>query len=339
MRRWSTVLVVGAVVALGVLAAADALRGDGKTESASISTTTTPARPPTLRDTLRQEAITGFITYSDSDCVLHSLLVPRMLDEVVRGDDGLPFRMCRFTVGGGRYLEDDEAASPDGTLTAACRAGHVVVWETQSGVHRRSLRGCPPAWRPGWDTVTYPRGDVVMEGNHILLSARDLRAAARSHPNLQEFDGRIFVHATDLAWLDEDRLIVSLEARARYVEPQYLTAMFLGKALVGAASRFGQPAGGWFVSPTGNYAAAEDGTIVTRDGDFTDPPDSLPTGRATAFSPDEQWLAYVTGLSIYLIWTPRNSQPGRIIRLPVEAQDLSWEPAGRGTIVPGLRTG
>jgi hypothetical protein len=85
------------------------------------------------------------------------------------------------------------------------------------------------------------------------------------------------------------------------------------------------------VSAAGNYAAAEDGTTVTRDGDFTDPPDNLPSGRAVAFSPDEQWLAYTTGVSIYLIGTPRNSEPGRIVQLPIAAKDLVWEPAGAPT--------
>jgi hypothetical protein len=339
MRRWSTGLIVGAVVTLAVLAAADALRGDGdaKTGAANETTTTAP-RPLTLRERLRKEAITGLLLYSDPNCAVHSLLLPRMIDEVVREDDGGELFRCRFEVGGGRFLDEGDAVSRDGVFGARCDGPRTVVWEIESSRPLRSYRGCPPAWRPD-RRLTYPRGDRIMEEDRVLFSARDLRATARSHPNLHEFDGRLFVHATDLAWLDENRLIVSLEARARYLEPQYLTAMFLGKALVGAASRFGQPAGSWFVSSARNYAAAEDGTIVTRDGDFTEPPGNLPTGRATAFSPDEQWLAYVTGVSIYLIGTPRNSEPGRIIRLPVEAEDLSWEPAGRGTTIAGLRTG
>jgi hypothetical protein len=261
-----------------------------------------------------------------------------MLDQVIRTERGEPFELCRFTVGGGRFLEEGEVPSPDGRFVARCRDGLVVVSELETALQRRSFIGCPPAWRPDDGRLTYPEGNRIMEEGHVLVSARELRKAARTHPNLSGFSGRIFVHTTDLAWLDQDRVIVSLEARAQFVEPQYLTVMFSGKAIVSAASRFGQPAGGWFSSPTGALAAAEDGTLVTRDGDFTDPPDNLPTGRAVAFSPDEQWLAYVTNVSVYLIGTPRNSEPGRIIRLPIGAQDLVWDAVSRGTAVgPPIR--
>ena len=337
MRRWTTPLIVAAVVALAVLAAADALRGRGEPKRAPESPTVTRPAPPTLREMLRREAITGFVVYSDPDCVLHSLLVPRMLDQVVRTETNEPVEMCRFTQGGGRFLEEGEVPSPDGRFVARCRDGLVVVSELETTRQRRSFIGCPPAWRPD-GRLTYPEGNRIMEEGHALFSARELRHAARTDPNLSGFSGRIFVHATDLAWIDEERVIVSLEARAQSVEPQYLTVMFSGKAIVSAASRFGQPTGGWFSSPSGTLAAAEDGTLVARDGDFTDPPRNLPTGRAVAFSPDEQWLAYVTDVSVYLIGTPRNSEPGRIIRLPIEAQDLVWDAVSRGTAVgPPIR--
>ncbi len=330
MRRWVTPLLVVGVGSVAVLAAADALRGHGEQKSVPETTKITKPLSQGLEDILQREAVSGFVLYSDGVCILHSLLLPRMVDETVRDEDGVVRQRCRFELGGGRILEEGERISPDGQLIAACRGGHVVVWIADAGRRLNSYRGCPPAWRPD-GALTYPQGDRIMEGDRVLFTANELRAAARSHPNLKGFSGRIFAHATGLAWLDEDRLIVSLEAMARYVEPQYLTVMFFGKALVGSASRFGQPAGGWFVSAAGDYAAAEDGTLVTRDGDFSDPPDTLPTGRAVAFSPDEQWLAYVTGASTYLIGTPRNSEPGRIIRLPIAAQDLTWEPAGAPT--------
>src|SRR5919201_2083386 len=185
MRRWSTMLIVGAIVALAVLAAADALRGRGGSRARPNAARTTVAsqRPLTLPDILRREAVTGFITYSDPDCVVHSLLMPRMLDEVVRNDDGSTFRMCRFNLGGGRYLEEDEVPSPDGTLVARCRNGHIAVWQLESGIPERSFRGCPPAWRPD-GRLTYPRGDVViLEGKGVLFTVRELRAVARRNPN------------------------------------------------------------------------------------------------------------------------------------------------------------
>jgi hypothetical protein len=332
MRRWTTPLILAAVVLLAVVAVADALRGNGEPRAAeSESPTITRAAPPTLKDILRRGAITGFVVYSDVDCVLHSLLLPRMLDEVVRTDANQPFRLCRFGSGGGRYLPEGQLASPGGRLVAECQGGRIAVWELESGIPERSLRGCPPAWRPD-GRLTYAQGDHIMEGESVLFTAADLRAAARHHPNIAGLGSgsreKIVVHATDLAWLDEKHLVASLEIHSRFTEFQFGTAVFEGKAVVGFTTNFGALLRGWVVSPTGSFAAAENATIVERDGDFTDPPANLPAGRAVAFSPDERWLAYVTGVSIYLIGTSRNSEPGRIVRLPVDAQDLVWEPGG-----------
>jgi hypothetical protein len=332
MRRWTTPLIVVGVVTLGLLAAADALRSGGESKVVSEAPTTTRASPPTLRETLRREAVTGFVLYSDDDCRLHSLLLPTLVDDIVRKEDGKPLVQCGFELGGGRILKEGDRLSPDRTLVAACQPGGVVVWETESGAQRRSYPGCPPAWRPD-GRLTYPQGDRIMEDERVLYSADELRAAARTNPTLESVAPGIplFVHATGLTWLDEERLVVSLEARVPGVEPQYLTVLFFGNALVGAASRFGQISENWIASSAGSFAAAEDASIVERDGNFTEPPDKLPPGRAVAFSPDEQWLAYTTGVSIYLIGTPRNSEPGRIIQLPIAAKDLVWEPAGAPT--------
>jgi hypothetical protein len=329
MRRWVTPLIVVGVVAVAVLAAADALRGHGETKTTSESPTITRASPMTLRDVLRREAITGFVVYSDEDCVLHSLLLPRMLDEVVRTDGGQPFRMCRFSSGGGRYLPEGQLASRDGRLVAECQGGRVAVWELESGIPRRSYRGCPPAWRPD-GRLTYPQGDRIMEEGQALFSARDLRAAARLHPALQRVRAGIpiFVHAIDLAWLDEEHLVATLEIRIQGVETQDLAVLFSGRDVVEVALGRGSGLREWIVSPAGSFAASENGTLIRRVGGSIDPPQNLPDGRAVAFSPDEQWLAYVTSNSVYLIGTPRNNEPGRIIRLPIAAQDLAWEPGG-----------
>jgi hypothetical protein len=151
-------------------------------------------------------------------------------------------------------------------------------------------------------------------------------------------DVAVFVHATDLAWLDEDHLVASLEIGVQPNRFEFLAVLFEGARVIGSTTNFGFLVRNWFVSPSGSFAGAENGTIVARDGDFTDPPQNLPEGRAVAFSPDEQWLAYVTDTSIYLVGTPRNSEPGRVIRLPIAAQDLVWDPVSRGTAIgPPIR--
>jgi hypothetical protein len=332
MRRWTTALIVVGIAVVGVLAVADALRGDGEPNAASESPTITRAAPPTLREVLRRDAISGFVVYSDDDCRLHSLLLPRLVDDVVRREDGSDFTQCRFTSAGGRILEEGDRMSPDRTLVATCRGGRVVVREAESGAQRRSYRGCPPAWRPD-GRLTYPQGDRIMEDDRVLFSATELRGEARRlHPMLAGLDRSIaiFVHATDLAWLDENHLVATLEIRVPDLFEENLAVLFRGKKVVGVAIGRTPGLGKWVVSPAGTFAASESGSILRRDGGSIDPPRSLPPGHAVAFSPDEQWLAYVTNVSIYLIGTPRNTEPGRIIRLPIAAQDLIWEPGGAG---------
>jgi hypothetical protein len=329
MRRWSTALIVVAVAALAVFAAADALRGGPEPKASAPAPTITRAKPPTLHELLRREDLVGFVLYSDHDCRLHSLLLPGMEDNVVRQEGGSVVIHCRFEAAGGRILEEGEVMSPDRSSIARCRAGKITIRAAEGEVERRSVAGCPPAWRPD-GRLTYPRGGAIIQDGRPLFTAGELRRAARLHPNVAQVGAGIpiFAHATDLAWLDEDRLVATLEIRVRGVEPQNLAVLFDGKAVVGVATNRGRGLGNWTVSPAGSYAVSEDGTIVSRGGGSIDAPQNLPDGRAVGFSPDERWLAYVTNASVYLIGTPQNSEPGRIIRLPVPAQDLVWEPGG-----------
>jgi hypothetical protein len=329
MRRWSTALIVMAVAALAVFAAADALRGDGQPRDAASVPATTRERPPTLRETLSGQGVSGQILYSDQDCILHSLVLPQMVDDVVRRDNGAgAFRYCRFSVAGGRFRDDDELMSPDGQLIARCRAGHVEVFIASSERRLSRVPGCAPAWRPD-SGLTYARnGEILLDGAVVLIPRSKLRAAARRHPNLGTYEAGFEVHVTDLAWLDESHLVVAMEVSGQYLEPQFLAVVFRGKTITAVAANFRGPYKNLVVSPGASFVASEDGTLFTRDGGALDPPQNLSTGAADAFSPDERWLAYATGASIYLIGTPRNGDPGRIIRLPVPAEDLVWEPGG-----------
>jgi hypothetical protein len=329
MRRWSTVLVVVAVAALAVFAAADALRGDGQPRDAASVPPTTRERAPTLRETLRGQGVSGQIIYSDQDCILHSLLLPQMVDEVVRRENGAgAFHYCRFSVAGGRFRDDDELMSPDGQLVARCRAGHVEVF-IESGERRLSrVPGCAPAWRPD-SGLTYARnGEIVLGGGVVLISKDELRRIARRHPNVAGLGAGVpyRVRVLALAWLDSLRLAMSLEVRIRGVEPQHFVVLLNGHRMLALVADFSGPIRDLVVSPAGSFLADDRGTVVTKQGRSYPLLEGVPRPSTVAFSPDEGWLAVATGTSVYLVGTPTNL--GRVIRLPVPAQDVVWEPGG-----------
>jgi hypothetical protein len=197
MRRWSTALVVVAVAAVAVFAAADALRGHDEPKASAPAPTITRPEPPTLHELLRRTDIIGFVVYSDHDCRLHSLLLPGMEDDVVREEGGSAVIHCRFEAAGGRILEEDEVMSPDRSSIARCRGGTIEVRAANNGIVARSIRGCPPAWRPD-GRLTYPRGGAIFQEGRPLFTARELRRAARLHPNVARVGAGIpiFAHAT-----------------------------------------------------------------------------------------------------------------------------------------------
>jgi hypothetical protein len=323
---WRTAAIVAGVALLGVLAAADALRGDEPETPRPGAGPTTREGPPTVAETLRREDVRGWFLYSDETCGLHSLSLPNLEDEVVHQEDGSEYRQCQFSVGAGRILASDEVASPDGQLVARCRGGQVEVLVAAAQRRLSRERGCAPAWRPD-GTLTYTRAGAVYAGHETVLSAPDLREIARRHPILAGFDprARVRVRVLDMTWLDDERLIAAIEIKPQYVEFLYESILYDGEAVIGVTGNFGRLARGWFAGSSGVFAAAENGTIMMRSGDSVDPPQGLPEGRAVAFSPDDQWLAYLTARSVYLIGTPMNIEPGRVIQIPLAAQDLAWE--------------
>jgi hypothetical protein len=334
MRRNLTWALVGAIGLIAAIAAADALRGH-EPEARPAPGGTTTERPPSLVETLRDQLVFGHVLYSDQDCRLHSLILPQMIDQVARLAP-----QCRFGSTEGWILKEDERLSPDWAFTARCSDGEIVVRELESGIVRRRIAGCTPAWRPpAGHRLAWARGETIYERGQPLLARRDLHELARRHPNVAQLSAPFRVVVTDLAWVDPEHLVVSLEIRSRHVPREYLAVMLEGKTVVAQATTFQGPLGHWFASPAGSFVAAADGTMLTAAGETVPRQDGLPAGRAVAFSPDERWLAYVTGRSVYLIGTPRNNEPGRIIRIPIPARDLSWERITTTTRVAGQGTG
>jgi hypothetical protein len=304
VRKSATLILVGAIGILVALAVADALRPDSTSSPAAsrpAPTSTTKPEPPTLIGTLRDEAISGFVVYSDQDCRLHSLLLPRMVDDVVRDEGGTDIVRCRFAIDGGRIMPEQKAGA----------AGSLEV-----------------------------RGGGIVSGDRIVLRQGDLVRAARRHPNIFGADRsiRLGIRVTGLASFGVRNPVVAMEINGPHLGPQFLIALFDGHRVRAVAASFRGPFRNLFVSNDGALIGAEDGTVVTRTGRTIDPPQGLPASRAIAFTPDDRWVVRVNGISTYLVGPPEGARPARIIRLPIPARDLVWEPVTSATSVgPPIR--
>jgi hypothetical protein len=305
VRSGATLILIAAVGILAALAFADALRSKDDTRSAATASTTaattTRPEPPTLLSTLRDEAISGFVVYSDQDCRLHSLLLPRMIDDVIRDEGGADIFYCRFDIDGGRIIAGNKSVS--GGL----------------------------AFRDG----------KIVSGNQVVLTHDDLVRAARRHPNIFEFAPRVplRIKVTGLASFGVREPIVAMEITSRHLsDPQFLIALFDGHGIREVATSFRGPYRHLFASSDGALVGAEDGTVITRTGRTIDPPQGLAASRAIAFSPDDRWIVRVNGTSTFLVGTPDDPQGPRIIRLPIPARDLDWQPITSGTSIgPPIR--
>jgi hypothetical protein len=302
MQRGATVAVVIALAVLGALAVGDALRSEPSSTPAATSApaTTTQNEPPTLLGTLRDEAISGFVLYSDRDCRLHSLLLPRMIDDVVRDEGGSDVFRCRFDVDGGRIVDEGQGVA---------------------------------------EGFAFRDGEIV-SGGQVVLTHADLVHAARRHPNIAGYDRSIplRIHVDGLASFGVRSPVVAMTISARYLEGQYLVALFDGHRVRAVAASFRGPYRHLFKSTDGALVGAEDGTVITRTGRTIDPPPGVPASRAVAFSPDDRWIVRVNGTSTFLVGAPGDPQGPRVIRLPIPARDLVWEPVTSGTSVgPPIR--
>jgi hypothetical protein len=331
VRRLATALVIAALVLIGAFATADALRDhepEGRAPGRAEATATTGGGVPREVQTLREEGVIGTLLYSDEQCRLHSLVLPELVDELVRDEDEGPVVRCRFETGGDHLLREGDRISPNDRFVARCTDGGIEVREPASETVRRRIEGCAPSWRPDFgNRLMWARGGTIYDEGEPVVTAADLRYAAHRHPLLHGLSPkvRVRVRVHDLAALENGRLVASLEINVPFVGDIYESILWDGRAVIGATSNFGGLVRGWVSSHGGGFAAATNGTIMASDGETTDPPDGLPAGRAVAFSPDERWLAYVTGRSVYLVATPASDSPGRVIRVPVPARDLVWQ--------------
>jgi hypothetical protein len=302
MRRWATWLIVGALVALGSVAVADALRGTS--ESRKRVPLRTSAAPGVGQQPASDE-MSGVRYYSDKEheCRVEGLRLPDLVDEPAPN-----FRSCRFSLSPeGAALPGDVVWSPNGRFAARERDDVIELFSTLSPGPTR-IPGHAPAFKPN-GTFTYVKGNDIVEcpRNEVAPPCITIVARFRDWPVLE------------LAWLSNDRMAVITQPS------EYVLTIREGR-LHTSTSGFGRPLTDLRVSPRGNFVAVR---AEGRGGLLVLGPDGLAASlplltnpRAIAWSPDERWTAVATESSVFVFRT--NTGEARIRRLPIEARDLAW---------------
>ena len=335
MRRWPTWLLVGALVALGSVAVADALRGDGTKVVLRPRTHATVAL--ITRNEPAASGLSGVLYYSNAedDCRLDGLSLPDL------GNAPPPkLRSCRFSLSrdgqaafpddaewspqGGMYaLEDDNmielgssasqqalhfpgnapAFKPDGTFTYV-RENKVVEWTTS----------CPRGSR----LFTLPGDNATARCRQVVLSPGDLRRAHIS----AEGSGPLVLK--DVEWLSDTRLITLVGDAGVSGYREHLSVIDDRQLIGPVISEFGEGLR-LEASPRGSFFTAwyGDSLVIIRDqnGDLVTFP-TIPRVRALTWSPDERWTAVATEHSVFVFRT--NASEPSVRRLPIVAYDLAW---------------
>jgi hypothetical protein len=331
MARRGTWLVVGALAAIGLVAAVDSLRGEEEGPASAPGTTTEATATDAVPAEAEPAAFGGVLYYTDESCELRAVRLPT-LDPA-----GTPnWDECRFVL------------SPDGTRASGTGSGWDPhsdprigrLFQTQDGSIQVSsnlgpegerVRGVAAAWRPS-GTLTYVAAGALREwpGGEVVLSQNDLAVAVRAHPGVPDAGRVRGVAVEETAWLDDDRVVTTLSVPVED-SVEHLVAVFEGRRLrwvefAGPRRLFDVRA-----SSGGRFFAVMAGSSFllfdSRRGLIETPPRIGSDVHALTWSPDEQWVAAAAGTSVYVF---RPGDQGRVRELPITASDLAW----RGTAEP-----
>lgn len=352
MGRLGTWLVGGALAALGLVAAIDALRGEERPRPTPaspprVTTTTATEQPSFLGQVPRDSGFSGVLYYTGEDCRLRALRLPSLHEGDAPGWDG-----CRFSLSPtGRAVQPQGAAWDRAGIGWATEARYGVTVISGSG-SEVTLRGSAPAYRPDGaltfalgesiralredcgrssGSAIYLGAEAVRACSRVILSRADLRRAARRDSVVPENAALLRrVRVREAAWLSQSRLALVIAVDIVSVGHEELLAFFEGRRFVNVRAAIGDGLHDLRVSPSGSFIALRAQTrpgflLLDRDGASVLAPPV--TGyRAMAWAPDESWAALATAASIYVFRT-RTSEL-RLRRLPIEAHDLAWRGTG-----------
>lgn len=329
MRARATWFVVGAVMALGIVALVDALPWPGASE-APLAEEEGPPQAEVARPAVRFEAA-GVLYYTDNFCRLRGLTLPSL--EAV---DPPEWEDCGFslTPGADGVLPQGITWEPGETKRAAGIDGFVYVVSDAAGWEYR-FRGESPAFRPD-GPLTFVRDGQVLELTGYCRPRRSVPWCERVLLTNRELlrpleDGSSRPVVKDIAWLTPTRLAVVLG-----FEEEDMIALYEGSDLVdlvpGVGGRFTELT----VSPRRSYLAARVArpsgfVFVDRDGrpfalreirrdSYGRPP--FTAGRAVTWSPDDSWTAIARSTTV--VFFSMGRQRPNFVSVGLTAFDLAW---------------
>jgi hypothetical protein len=338
MRRVSSAVIVGALLALGGAALASTFLGNGD-ENGGVApraarTTTVPVESTEgLAARLTAEGVSGALYFTDEACRLTALRLPSLESASAPAWTRCEFSLSpvelRVAVGGTVW-------NPEGTVAANEENGNIRL-SSADPTKTITFPGAAPAYRPDGTLTFYEKGKIFAWNGRCLELPDDITGCRRPLVGEGAIIRRLRlgreVSIQELAWLDEDSFAAIVGGPGLRYE---VVAIFENGKFVNDPFGWSDPRlRDLIASPDGQYFAVltqQSGPwIFDRTGRFIGQGfvPGAEKARKLAWSPDGRWLVISTPASIYLVSSDQlelslGGQQPTTIRLPVSARDIAW---------------
>jgi hypothetical protein len=291
MRGWPTWLIVGALVVLVAVAAADALRP-------------APSSPEPERNEASHSDLNGVLVAARADCSARGVSLPDSSERPLRWP-----------------VDCDGAVwSVDHTLNASCFHDFTTV-ATLDGGRLLRLRGCSPSWRPDGAVSVINDGDLVItrrRGRPLVFLSREELAS--------ELDGELEnARAYELQEVAWHGAVAFAGIVAGPSPSQRAIVYYTPEGVTSVIPELGRDISGIRMSPLGNIAFARSQTgreyLMVDPGGNEIPLPRIGNARAIAWSDDERWVAVATRTATVVA---RTGTRRVVMRLALGGETLEW---------------
>jgi hypothetical protein len=331
MKRMLTVaLVAGLVVLAGAVIVSAVFEGEEAGRPGA-------APPPEKRESeasiegwkalatrLGREGVFGVLYFTDEDCRLRALRLPRLEPAVAPA-----WTRCEFALSLANQVAPGAAVwHPQGPLWARERGRRIAAF-APGGTPQFDIRGSVPAFKPdGSLTFIDDRGVIALRTDCPTRTARCWEKLISQEELTKQLGEGSLVR--EMAWLDNDSF-AAIVGHERFQNE--LIAVFDEDRVVNDFLEWTHPrlwdlrvapGGEYFSVMTerfGPWIFGEAGTFLT-DGAVVG--GGGVRGRAVAWSPSARWVAIATTASVYIVQSAQLRNQPTIIRLPLSARDVAW---------------